>query len=102
MTKTTAQKGLWAEQIADAHFCTKPNTIVLTALNGIGLCDFCTINTATGKVQKYDVKYGGMRFYKGKMRLINRVASDEQKKLKIKLIYVMADGTVHEPTSRGK
>ncbi len=91
---TTAQKGLWAEQIAYAHFCKQPNTIVMTALNGIGLCDFCTINTVSGRINKYDVKYGGTRMHKGKMRLINRVASEKQKKLNIKLIYIMEDGSI--------
>ena len=100
--KTTAQKGLWAEQIAFAHFCSKPNTIVMTALNGIGLCDFCTINTETGRVQKYDVKYGGKRFHHGDMRLIHRVASDKQKKLGIRLIYVMEDGSIKIPQPKKK
>ena len=94
---TTAQKGLWAEQIAYAHFCKQPNTIVMTALNGVGLCDFATLNTQTGRIQKYDVKYGSKRWHHGDMRLIHRVPSAKQKKLNIKMIYVMEDGTVTQP-----
>ena len=107
MTKTNAQKGVWAEQIAKAHFSTKKNCIVFEPIGGIGLCDLMVLNTATGEITKYDVKYGGQRFLfnrgnkngNGGLRLIHRVPSEKQKKLNIKLIYVMADGTIGKPKS---
>ena len=110
MTKTIAQKGLWAESIAKAHFCTQKNCIVFEPIGGVGLCDLIVLNTKTGNIEKYDVKYGGLRFLynrgnkngNGGLRLIHRVPSEKQKKLNIKLIYVMADGTIRKPKSESK
>jgi len=100
MTKTIAQKGVWAEAIAKAHFSIKKHCLVYEPLSGVGLCDLVVLNTHTGDTDKYDVKFCGMRFFRGKMRPINRVASDKQKKLNIKIIYVMEDGTIRIPERR--
>lgn len=114
MKKTTAQKGLWAEQTAKAHFSLQKNCIVFEALGGVGMCDFMVWNTEYNTIDKYDVKYGGTRFLynggslkqntsgKGGMRLIHRVPKDKQKKLGIKIIYVMQDGTIKIPEPKEK
>lgn len=101
---TNANKGLWAEQMVFGYFAKKKNILVFPCLRGVGLCDFMTLDTKTGDVRKYDIKYGGTRWLynrnnksgNGGMRLIHRVASAKQKKLGIELIYVMEDGTVRE------
>lgn len=105
---TIHQKGLWAEQMVFAHFATQKDILVFPCLRGVGLCDFMTLNTKTGDVRKYDIKFGGTRWLfnrankqgNGGMRLIHRVATAKQKKLGIELIYVMKDGTVRETTKR--
>ena len=97
MKKTTAQKGLWAEQIAKAHYSLKKDCIVFEALGGVGMCDFMVWNTNRNTIDKYDVKYGGTRWYNGGMRLIHRVPKAKQKKLGVKIIYVMEDGTIKIP-----
>ena len=102
MKKTTAQKGLWAEQIAKAHYSLKKDCIVFEALGGIGMCDFIVWNTKYNTIEKIDVKYGGTRWHNGGMRLIHRVPKDKQKKLGIKLIYVMEDGTIKIPEPKEK
>tara|TARA_Y100000768_G_scaffold387120_1_gene377343 strand:+ start:1949 stop:2308 length:360 start_codon:yes stop_codon:yes gene_type:complete len=105
---TIHQRGLWAESIAHAHFATKRNLLVFPSLQGVGLCDFMTLDIKTGEVKKYDVKYGGTRFLynrnnktgNGGMRLIHRVQSKKQKQLGIEIIYVMEDGTIRQPKKR--
>ena len=107
---TIHQKGLWAEQMVFAHFATQKDILVFPCLRGVGLCDFMTLNTNTGDVKKYDIKFGGTRWLfnrnnkkgNGGMRLIHRVTSNKQKKLGIELIYVMEDGSVRETKKRQK
>ena len=69
-----------------------------------------TLNTNTGDVKKYDIKFGGTRWLfnrnnkkgNGGMRLVQRVTTNKQKKLGIELIYVMEDGSVRETKKRQK
>lgn len=105
MTKiTNHQRGLWAEQMVFAHFSIKKNILVFPCLRGVGLCDFMTLNTKTGEIRKYDIKYGGTRWLyngnnrtgNGGMRLIHRATSEKQKKLGVEIIYVMEDGKIRQ------
>ena len=41
-----------------AHFATQKDILVFPCLRGVGLCDFMTLNTNTGDVKKYDIKFG--------------------------------------------
>ena len=45
-----SQKGLWAESIAKAHFCTQKNCIVFEPIGGVGLCDLIVLNKPSGIV----------------------------------------------------
>jgi len=95
--RKTAVKGLINELAAQLDFAKDPNILVFTPLGGLGPIDIVTLNMTTGEYTAYDVKTKNYRKqdYKAKDgykrnstgSLINRNATKEQKKLKVKIIY---------------
>ena len=89
--------GLVNELAAQLDFAKDPNILVFTPLGGLGPIDIVTLNMTTGEYTAYDVKTKNYRKqdYKAKDgykrnstgSLINRNATKEQKKLKVKIIY---------------
>ena len=73
------------------------NILVFTPLGGLGPIDIVTLNMTTGEYTAYDVKTKNFRKkdyipsdgYKRNTKgsLINRQTTNEQKKLKVKIIY---------------
>ena len=92
-----AVTGLINELMAQLDFAKDPNILVFTPLGGLGPIDIVTLNMTTGEYTAYDVKTKNFRKqdyvpsdgYKrnAKGSLINRQATTEQKKLKVKIIY---------------
>ena len=92
-----AVTGLVNELAAQLDFAKDPNILVFTPLGGLGPIDIVTLNMTTGEYTAYDVKTKNYRKqdYKAKDgykrnstgSLINRNATKEQKKLKVKIIY---------------
>ena len=95
--RKTANVGLVNELIAQLTFAKDANIVVFTPLGGLGPVDIVTLNLTTGEYSAYDVKTKNYRKkdhtpsdgYKRKTKgsLINRQATTEQKKLKVKIIY---------------
>ena len=95
--RKTAVKGLINELAAQINLAKDPNTLVFLPLGGLGPIDIVTLNMTTGEYTAYDVKTKNYRKqdYKAKDgykrnstgSLINRNATKEQKKLKVKIIY---------------
>jgi len=89
--------GLINELAAQLDFAKDPNILVFTPLGGLGPIDIVTLNMTTGEYTAYDVKTKNFRKqdyvpsdgYKRNTKgsLINRQATLEQKKLKVKIIY---------------
>ncbi len=89
--------GLINELAAQLDFAKDPNILVFTPLGGLGPIDIVTLNINTGEYTAYDVKsknyrkqdYQAKDGYKRKTKgsLINRQTTNEQKKLKVKIIY---------------
>ena len=89
-----AVTGLVNELAAQLDFAKDPNILVFTPLGPI---DIVTLNMTTGEYTAYDVKTKNFRKknyipsdgYKrnAKGSLINRQTTNEQKKLKVKIIY---------------
>ena len=92
-----AVTGLMSELSAQLNIAKDPNIIVFTPLGGLGPIDIVTLNMSTGEYNAFDVKTKNYRKkdyipsdgYKrnAKGSLINRQATMEQKKLKVKIIY---------------
>ena len=92
-----AVAGLINELAVQLDFAKDPNILVFTPLGGLGPVDIVTLNMTTGEYTAYDVKTKNYRKqdYKAKDgykrnstgSLINRNATKEQKKLKVKIIY---------------
>ena len=92
-----AVTGLVNELAAQIDFAKDPNILVFTPLGGLGPIDIVTLNMTTGEYTAYDVKTKNFRKkdyipsdgYKrnAKGSLINRQTTNEQKKLKVKIIY---------------
>ena len=95
--RKTATVGLTNELAAQIDLAKDPNILVFTPLGGLGPVDIVTLNMTTGEYTAYDVKSKNYRkknhtFSDGYKRntkgsLINRQATLEQKKLKVKIIY---------------
>ena len=95
--RKTANVGLVNELIAQLTFAKDANIVVFTPLGGLGPVDIVTLNLTTGEYSAYDVKSKNYRKkdyipsdgYKRNTKgsLINRQATMEQKKLKVKIIY---------------
>tara|TARA_R110002051_G_scaffold232782_1_gene294458 strand:- start:9 stop:314 length:306 start_codon:yes stop_codon:yes gene_type:complete len=89
--------GLVNEVSVQLNFAKDPNILVFTPLGGLGPVDIVTLNMTTGEYTAYDVKTKNYRKknhtpsdgYKRNTKgsLINRQATLEQKKLKVKIIY---------------
>ena len=89
--------GLINELAAQLNLAKDPNILVFTPLGGLGPIDIVTLNMSTGEYSAYDVKTKNYRKkdqtpsdgYKrnAKGSLINRQTTNEQKKLKVKIIY---------------
>ena len=89
--------GLINELAAQLNLAKDPNILVFTPLGGLGPVDIVTLNMSTGEYSAYDVKTKNYRKkdhtptdgYKRKTKgsLINRQATTEQKKLKVKIFY---------------
>ena len=92
-----AVTGLVNELAAQLDFAKDPNILVFTPLGGLGPIDIVTLNMTTGEYTAYDVKtknfrkqdYQGTDGYKRNSTgsLINRNPTEEQKRLKVKIIY---------------
>ena len=92
-----AVAGLINELAAQLDFAKDPNILVFTPLGGLGPVDIVTLNMTTGEYTAYDVKtknfrkqdYQGTDGYKRNSTgsLINRNPTEEQKRLKVKIIY---------------
>lgn len=92
-----AVAGLINELVAQLSLAKDPNILVFTPLGGLGPIDIITLNMSTGEYNAYDVKSKNYRKtnhtfkdgYKRKTKgsLINRKTTDEQKKLKVKILY---------------
>ena len=95
--RVKAITGLTTELKAQLRLCKDPNLLVFTPLGGLGPVDIVTLNMSTCEYTAYDVKTKNYRKkdyipsdgYKrnAKGSLINRQATMEQKKLKVKIIY---------------
>jgi len=95
--RKTATVGLIGELSVQIKLAKDPNILVFTPLGGLGPVDIITLNIITGEYTAYDVKtknyrkkdYMAKDGYKrnSKGSLINRQATMEQKKLKVKIIY---------------
>ena len=89
--------GLLSEMKAQIELAKDPNILVFTPLGGLGPVDIVTLNMTTGEYTAYDVKTKNFRKkdhtpsdgYKRNTKgsLINRQTTNEQKKIKVKIIY---------------
>ena len=105
MTNTlNSNKGVWAELQAKSYFALQKNLLVFSCESVVGCCDIITLDKRNWLVQKWDVKYGGQRRIKHmkKKSLIHRVESKLQKKLGIKILYVMPNGEIRIPIPNEK
>ena len=82
---------MWAEQIAVLYLIDK-GYFVFKNLYGVGPADLIAINEK-GAVEIYDVKSESYRKTWKPGTRICRKLTQEQKKLKIKFIFVERDGT---------
>ena len=90
-------KGITSELIAQLRLAKDPNIIVFTPLLGKGPVDIVTLNMSTGEYTAYDVKSKNYRHknyvapdgYNRNLKgsFISRGRTEEQKKLKVKIIY---------------
>ena len=90
-----ATTGLISEMKVQMELAKDPNILVFIPLGGLGPVDIVTLNMSTGEYTGYDVKtknyrktdYMAKDGYKrnSKGSLINRQATMEQKKLKVKI-----------------
>lgn len=95
-------KGIQAELEVQLELTRNPDLLVFTPVLGLGMVDIVTLNVKTGEYTAYDVKARTYRLtsvykkngYKAhpKGSMINRVATDEQKKLGVKIIYPKEKG----------
>ena len=83
--------GMWAEQLAVVHLLNK-GYFVFKNLYGVGPADLIAINEK-GAVEIYDVKSESYRKTWKPGTRICRKLTQEQKKLKMKFIFVERDGT---------
>ena len=87
------KKGMQSEQIAILYLIEK-GFFVFKNLYGVGPADLIAIDEK-GRVEIYDVKSVSYRSKKAKFRpgtKINRMLTLEQKRLKMKFIFVGKDG----------
>ena len=82
---------MWAEQLAVLHLLNK-GYFVFKNLYGVGPADLIAINEK-GAVEIYDVKSESYRKTWKPGTRICRKLTQEQKKLKMKFIFVERDGT---------
>ena len=92
-----AVTGLISELMAQLNLAKDPNILVFIPLGGLGPIDIVTLNMTTGEYTAYDVKsknyrkkdYKAKDGYKRNCKgsFINRQTTNEQKKLKVKIIY---------------
>ena len=82
---------MWAEQLAVLHLLNK-GYFVFKNLYGVGPADLIAINEK-GAVEIYDVKSESYRKTWKPGTRICRKLTQEQKKLKMKFIFVEKDGT---------
>ena len=85
------KKGMWAEQLAALYLIDK-GYFVFKNLYGVGPADLIAINEK-GAVEIYDVKSESYRKTWKPGTRICRKLTQEQKKLKMKFIFVERDGT---------
>ena len=85
------KKGMWAEQLAVLYLIDK-GYFVFKNLYGVGPADLIAINEK-GAVEIYDVKSESYRKTWKPGTRICRKLTQEQKKLKMKFIFVERDGT---------
>ena len=85
------KKGMQSEQIAILHLIEK-GFFVFKNLYGLGPADLIAIDES-GKVEIYDVKSESYRKTWKPGTRICRKLTQEQKKLKMKFIFVERDGT---------
>ena len=85
------KKGMWAEQLAVLYLINE-GYFVFKNLYGVGPADLIAINEK-GAVEIYDVKSESYRKTWKPGTRICRKLTQEQKKLKMKFIFVERDGT---------
>ena len=85
------KKGMWAEQLAVLHLIDK-GYFVFKNLYGVGPADLIAINEK-GAVEIYDVKSESYRKTWKPGTRICRKLTQEQRRLKMKFIFVERDGT---------
>jgi hypothetical protein len=94
-------KGIQAELEVQLELTKNPDLLVFTPVLGLGMVDIVTLNVKTGEYKAYDVKarsyrltdvYRDGRKAHPKGSMINRVATDEQKRLGVQIIYPKEKG----------
>jgi hypothetical protein len=87
------QKGVASELIAE-YYLTRAGYFVYTKKSVQSAVDLVAINPITGEILLIDVKTVSIRKTgKKKGQIINRVLSEEQKRLGVNLLYVYQDKT---------
>ena len=87
------QKGVASELIAE-YYLTRAGYFVYTKKSVQSAVDLVAINPITGEILLVDVKTVSIRkTAKKKGQIINRVLSEEQKRLGVNLLYVYQDKT---------
>jgi hypothetical protein len=87
------QKGVASELIAE-YYLTRAGYFVYTKKSVQSAVDLVAINPITGEILLIDVKTVSIRKTgKKKGQIINRVLSEEQKRLGVNLLYVYKDKT---------
>jgi Holliday junction resolvase-like predicted endonuclease len=87
------QKGVASELIAE-YYLTRAGYFVYTKKSVQSAVDLVAINPITGEILLVDVKTVSIRKTgKKKGQIINRVLSEEQKRLGVNLLYVYQDKT---------
>ena len=87
------QKGIASELIAE-YYLTRAGYFVYTKKSVQSAVDLVAINPTTGQILLVDVKTASIRKTgKKKGQMINRVLSEEQKRLGVNFLYVYEDKT---------
>jgi hypothetical protein len=87
------QKGVASELIAE-YYLTRAGYFVYTKKSVQSAVDLVAINPITGEILLVDVKTVSLeKLVRKKVTTINRVLSEEQKRLGVNLLYVYEDKT---------
>ena len=103
VTNKKQLKGSWAHQAALLWLLDR-GYYVFSNVFGYGPIDVVAINDL-GDIELFDVKVAGFRNNKdtkGSKQLINRILTEEQKDMGVKLLYVFDDGSCRVQMERGE